>query len=313
MTSSPEAPVTTGTHDCQFWQDADAFVEYHISNLENRRRIGDDCVPMLRPPFGHALLPAALGTRPELLNGELWMHPCLPDIQQYKNLCLPARSDWTDHVEQYYRRVLELAEGRFTVEFPQVPGPADLMGALLGYEAILLALHDTPEAVEKFARHAAGLAVEFVERIRSLLSGQEDFGGGWLANAWGPAKMIRFCEHTTVNYSPEHYERFILPANRILMENYDYAMTYIYYSGGKHLASHYLDRGCPTWMRSFDEDPPPDLVKAHRGRAIVTVHTTASDFQDVWKQYGNIGVCYLVECAALEEAVDLCESIGLRC
>ncbi len=313
MTSSPEAPVTTGTHDCQFWQDADAFVEYHISNLENRRRIGDDCVPMLRPPFGHALLPAALGTRPELLNGELWMHPCLPDIQQYKNLCLLARSDWSDHVEQYYRRVLELAEGRFTVEFPQVPGPADLMGALLGYEAILLALHDTPEAVEKFARHAAGLAVEFVERIRSLLSGQEDFGGGWLANAWGPAKMIRFCEHTTVNYSPEHYERFILPANRILLKNYDYAMTYIYYAGGKHLASHYLDRGCPTWMRSFDEDPPPDLVKAHRGRAIVTVHTTASDFQDVWKQYGNIGVCYLVECAALEEAVDLCESIGLRC
>ncbi len=309
MASAPEAPIGTGAHDCIFWQDPDAFVEHHLKGLDNRRLIPDDCIPMLRPPFSHAALPAALGAEVELLNEKLWVRPLLSAIEEYEDLRLPPHNDWLEHMEQYYRRVVELAAGRFAVGMTEMPGPADLMGALLGFEAILLAMYDAPDAVEGFAKHSAALAVEFTERVRDFMDGQENYGGCWLTNAWAPPKTIYFCEHTSVNYSPEHYERFLAPANRILLEQNDYALTYVYYSAGVHLASHYFNRHRPTWVRSCDGDPPPDLVAAHRRRAIVTIRTTASDFRAVHGQFGNVGVCYVVECGSMEEAAELCSSI----
>ena len=136
MVSTAEAPITTGAHDCVFWQNPDALVEYHLRGLENRRNIRDDYIPMLRPPFSHA----ALGAEVELLNEKLWARPLLSVIEKYKDLRLPLRNDWIDHMEQYYRCLVELAAGRFAVGLTEVPGPADLMGAMIGFEEILLYL-----------------------------------------------------------------------------------------------------------------------------------------------------------------------------
>jgi hypothetical protein len=312
MVSTAEAPITTGAHDCIFWQNPDALVEYHLRNLENRRHIRDDYIPMLRPPFSHTALPAALGAEVELLNEKLWARPLLSAIEKYRDLRLPLRNDWIIHMEQYYRRLVELAAGRFAVGLTEVPGPADLMGAMIGFEEILLCLYDAPDVIEGFAGYTAGLGIEFTERVRDLLYEQENWGGCWLAGAWAPRKTIYFCEHASVNYSPEHYERFLAPANRVLLEHYDYALTYIYYSAGKHLSSYYFNRGCPAWVRSCDENPPPELVESYRGHSIVTINTNAADFDNARRHYGNAGICYAVECDSLEDAADFCASIGLR-
>ena len=310
MLNVPGAPISTGAHDCEFWRDPDAFVAHHLPRIRRRCEITDDSVPVLRPPFSHASVPAALGARPELQAGKLWVRPALIDIREHRDLALPSSNDWLDHVAWYYRRLLELSEGHFVVGLTEIPGPADLMGALRGFERILFDLYDHPGEVESFARHATALGAAFDGRVRALLAEQEAFGGCWLSGTWAPANTICFCEHSSVNYSPQQYERFIRPANDSLLARYDRVFSYAYCRAGSHLLPHYFDRGRPVWIQSCDEDPSPVLARAHRAHAIVTIRATAAEMDRAVEEYGRTGVCYMVDCADDEEAHLLCRRFG---
>jgi hypothetical protein len=112
-----------------------------------------------------------------------------------------------------------------------------------------------------------------------------------------------FCEHASVNYGPDQYSRFLEPANRLLLSRYDNVLSCVYCEAGKHLLPRYFDRGRPAWLSGCDADPPADLIRRHRGRAIVTVRTSPSEFEEAVGRFGRVGVCYLVNCSSLEEAV----------
>jgi len=305
MIQAPEAPIASGAHDCAFWQDPDGFVAHHERVLERRLRIRDDTVPVLRPPLSHAAAPGALGAPVEMHGGHLWARPVLRELEEHEALSLNAAGEWVRRLEAYYRRLLALAAGRFFVGPCEVPGPADLMGALRGHQQVLLDLCDSPEAVERFAVHVARLARSFDEMVRGWLASQEGFDGCWMASAWAPPGTLQFCEHSSVNYSPEQYDRFLSPSNAELMRPYRRVVSYVYCSAGRHLAERYFQRGRPIWVRSCDGNPPAQMVERHRGDAIVTIHTTAPEFPRARARFGSRGVCYFVECASLEEAVAL--------
>ena len=308
MINAPEAPVASGAHDCAFWEDPEGFVAHHERIFEMRLGIRDDAVPVLRPPFSHATVPGALGAKVELHGEQLWSVPTLRDLRDHRGLSLLGGSAWTARVERYYRRLLELASGRFCVGVCEVPGPADLMGALRGYQKILTDLVDAPELVAEFALNAARLAGEFDRLVRGWLEGQESFGGCWAASAWAPANTLQFCEHSSVNYSPAQYGRLLEPANRALMEPYGRIVSYVYCQTGRHLVTRYFERPRPVWVRCCDGEAPEALMRAHRGRAIVTVRTGPLGLSGVIGRFGSCGVCYLVECASLKEA----EEVGRR-
>ena len=308
MVSAPEALVASGAHDCRFWEDPEGFAAHHEQVFERRLGIRDDTVPVLRPPLSHATVPGALGAKVELHGEHLWSVPTLKDLRDHRDLSLRGGGAWTALVERYYRRLLELASGRFFVGLCEVPGPADLMGALRGYQEILTDLVDAPELVVEFALQAAGLAQEFDRLVRGWTAGQESFGGGWVASAWAPANTLQFCEHSSVNYSPAQYERFLEPANRVLMEAYHRVVSYVYCGTGRHLVTRYFERPRPVWVRCCDGEAPEALMRAHRGRAIVTVRTSPPKLSDAIARFGTCGVCYLVECASLQQA----EEVGRR-
>ena len=310
MVSAPEAPITSGGHDCEFWRDPDGFVAHHAPTFEKRAGIRDDAIPMLRPPFSHATVPAAFGAEVELHAGKLWTGPMLDSTREHERLSLPEENEWLGHLERYYRRLLKLAEGRFRVELCEIPGPADLMGALRGFESVLLDVCDDPEGVAGFARHAAELAAQFDSRVRGLVAEQESHGGCWIGSSWAPANTALFCEHTSVNYGPAQYARLLRPANAVLLSRYDRVLSYVYCKAGEHLLSHYFERGRPVWLRGCDEDPPAEVAQAYRGRAIVSVRTSVADFPQACERFGRIGVCYAVDCASLEEARQFCEARG---
>ena len=161
-----------------------------------------------------------------------------------------------------------------------------------------------------FALYAADIAVEFYERIHGLLDKQEMYDGYWMTNAWVPKDTIYFSEHFSVNYSPKMYQTFLKPANDRLLRNYQYAMSYVYCSAGKHIIAEYFNRGRPVWIQSCDNDPPSNIIERFQGQVLVTIHTTASQFQDTYSRYGGLGVHYRVRCVSLKEAKELCSSLA---
>ncbi len=311
MVNMPESAITTGGHDCAFWRDPDGFVRHFLDALALHRRIPDDTIPMLRPPFSHAALPAILGCPPELHEGKLWVRPILKNLGDFKHIVWDNESYWLEQFHGYYRRLLDLSENRFAVALFEIPGPADLMGALRGYENILTDLYDDPETVQAFALQAADWAVTFHQKVTDWLAGQESFGGYWAANSWITKDTIYFCEHSCVNYSPAHYERFLKPANDRLLTNFGHALTFVYLKAGAHLVPYYTNRGRPVWIRGCDVDPTAEQVNRYRKQVVFSVRTTVDQYNQTVARYGPQGVCYQVDCASLDQAIYFCKAVGL--
>ena len=311
MIDIPESAVVSGGHDCEFWNNPEALVEKHRRALKMRSFIPDDAIPMLRPPFSHVALASVLDAEPELHNGKLWVRPILKDLKEYNQVFSADNSRWLSRIKGYYKRLLELAENKFAISLYETPAPADLMGALRGFETVLLDFYDFPDIMHDFALQTAKAAVKFHEHIRTIISDQQMYDGCWIGNSWAPVDTIFFCEHSSVNYSPELYEKFIRPANSVMLERYGHALSYIYYTAGSHHTKNYLDLGCPVWVRSCDGDPPPEIVKQYRGKAIVTIYTSSREFRHNYAKYGNVGICYHINCKSLAEAKEFCRRLGL--
>lgn len=304
----PESnPVDQG-FQCRFWQDPDGFVSHFIKSLEMRKKIPDDAVPMLRPPFGHATVPAALGAAPELTSGKLYTEPVLEDVAYHTDLAVG--SVWLEQFEQYFKRLMELSHGRFAMSLCELPGPSDLMGYLRGLQPLLLDLYDNPDDVISFSLHCADLLVDFNNRVKSMLADQERYEGWWAVNCWMPDDALYFGEHMSVTYSPELYEKFVLPANSKMLSGTSHSLAYIYYETGKHLRKHYLDRGPLTWVRSCDGDPGPDMLEKYGKRAAVSIHTDAENLERDLLRYGCKGVCYEVACTSIQQAEEVCRTMN---
>ena len=89
------------------------------------------------------------------------------------------------------------------------------------------------------------------------------------------------------------------------MEPYGRVISYVYCEAGRHLLARYFEQQRPVWVRCCDASAPESVVRAHRGRAIVTVRTSPSGLSDAVARFGACGVCYLVECASLRESEQL--------
>lgn len=310
MIDIPESPITSGGHDCGFWKDCDGLVEKYLGWLALRNEIADDTVPMLRPSFSHVALPAILGAEPELHNTSLWVHPILEKLEDYKTLAFGQEGRWLGVFQRYYERLLELAAGRFAVGLYEVPGPADLMGALRGFETILMDLYDQPELVKQFAGWAGEIAVAFRGWLGGVLAQQENYGGCWVGNAWAPEDTICACEHSTVSYSPALYAEFLKPANDVMFGEYGHAVTYIYATAGAQHSADYFCRGRPVWVNSCDGNPSAEIIEQFGGQAIVTLRTNPADFRGLYDRHGGRGMAYLVSCASLDEARTFSKSVG---
>lgn len=311
MIDIPKSSVSTHGNDCTYWQNPEAFVNAKLESLSIRQEIPDDTIPMLRPPFSHTALPAALGAQPEMHNGKLWVNPIFDELTKNTRIELKSDNCWLEKVETYYKQLIELSDGRFAVGLYDTPAPADLIGALRGFEQILFDLYDRPQIVKKLAVDAAKAAAEFNHRLYKILAKQENYGGTWAANSWVPADTIYFCEHCSVNYSPQLYDELIKPANAVMLADFGHAVTFAYCTAGHHHIDNYFNRPCPVWLRSCDGDAPSELIKKQIGKTIVTIHTTSDRFDKDCILYGTTGICYRVSCKSLNEAQDLCKSIGL--
>ncbi|NQU09872.1 hypothetical protein HQ590_03710 [bacterium] len=263
--------VRTVGQRSEWWRDPEGFARQCAERFARRTGVRDDRLPILRPPFSHAILPALLGAEIGDEGGSLWVSgvPCATPAEFLATRFDPDRPLGRVFAD-YYRRLLAAAAGQYLVGWYEALGPCDLAAAMLGNENWLLLAGAEPDQALTVAQHAARQALAFYRWVGALVqAGQSAYGGTILSQMWAPPDTVYYCDHTALNLGPDRYRQIVLPAERMLTEPFAQAYLSIYPRQaeavlGPMLAG--LDRlrvvyGCA-------ENPSDDLVREYAGRCV---------------------------------------------
>ena len=282
--------VRTVGQRTEWWRDAEGFARQCAERFARRAAVRDDRLPILRPPFSHAILPALLGAEIGDEGGSLWVKgvPCATPSAFLDTRFDPDRP-LGRRFAAYYRDLAAAAPGRFYVAWYEAMGPCDLAGAMLGAESWLLLAAAEPEQARAVADHAAQQAAAFYRWTGGLIGArQPDQGGTVLSQMWAPANTIYFCDHSALNLGPDRYRAVVLPAERALVAEFSQAYVSIYPKTaaavlGPMLAG--IDRlqvvyGCA-------ENPSEAFLREHAGQRVFFLRCQSREEIDRYRRLTN--------------------------
>lgn len=187
-----------------------------------RGQAQDDFIPTIFPGCKQSTLPNMFGAR-DVRVGDDWT--CDRVVMKADDVfSLPEAAIAPGSVAQEWldlqRWLLEETEGRMPIHVVDMQGPADVCGQLWGYEELLLAALEMPDAYHAIMRKATDAFILFWEAQRDLL-GEQFVGTHLLGWDWVPPGIgATVSADSLVMVSPAFYQEFYRPCLRRIADHF---------------------------------------------------------------------------------------------
>lgn len=176
--------------------------------------LGDDFVPSLFPGCRQSTIPNMFGA-PEIIAGE--DTTCNPLVHEADDVFrLPEPQITSGSVAQQWLNMqsylLEQTEGRIPIHVADMQGPIDVCGKLWGYDGVLAAAYEEPEAYERILELANQAFILLWNAQKELLGDLfvPTHLYGW---SYAPKHMgATISVDSLVMISPSFYNRFFRPS-----------------------------------------------------------------------------------------------------
>ncbi|MBQ6053424.1 MAG: hypothetical protein IJL30_09120 [Clostridia bacterium] len=145
------------------------------------------------------------------------------------------------------------------VYHPDIQGPIDNCEVLFG-EEMYYRMIDEPETVHEVMSLLTKSYISFMEEWQKLFPPRDDINPHW-ANIWHKGSIMLRCD-SAMNLSPELYDEFCAPYDRILLKHFN--------GGGMHFCGkgdHYIESLCAAPLLSVVNMTQPhlnDMEKIYR-------------------------------------------------
>jgi ectoine hydroxylase-related dioxygenase (phytanoyl-CoA dioxygenase family) len=189
-----------------------------------------DVLPMAITDLGPGSLALLLGAKPEFAEDTVWFHPCMeqePEPEKLPVLRFDTGHPWWRITEAIVRGCVDLSRGKYLVGFPDLIENVDVLCSLRGAQMLCLDFIDRPDWVEQKILEINEVWFSAYSRLYDLIKledGSSAFGAFYL---WGPGKVAKVQCDSSVMFSPEMYQRFVLPALTAQCEWLDHSMYHV--------------------------------------------------------------------------------------
>lgn len=259
--------------------DIDMQIRDHEADFRSSRFL-TALAPTILAGVGHGL-PSFLGCPLEYRRETVWTHPCLNSITDSIDLTQWRTDSRWEVMKQKVRQYTARAARRYGVAY-YMGGIMQGMALMRGDEALLIDLMDHPDQVESLRDRLLAQWFEMADELEALLG--TDVGRWSLFALWAPGRLV-FCEcDVSVNFSPEHFRRFVVPEVRAMAQWASYSMYHLDGAG----AVHHLD--------ALLEIPELDAIQWIRGDG----GGAALDWLDLLHRIQAGGKKLYVECPSSE-------------
>jgi hypothetical protein len=149
--------------------------------------------------------------------------------------------DFGEYVHEVFTRYPKISE--FVIMYhPDIQGPLDNCELLFG-EEMFYQMADDPDTVHNVMKLLTESYISFMDEWQKLFPPRKDINPHW-SNVWHKGTIMLRCD-SAMNLSPELYDEFVVPYDRILLERFK--------GGAMHFCGrgdHYIKSLCSTPLLS---------------------------------------------------------------
>lgn len=191
--------------------------------------------PYTTVPWMEAILGCPI--RVGLASHSMWAEPALPEDWHRRPLRLGIQTDWAGKLLELTRHLVRNARGRYLVTHTLMRGPSDMAAALLGKEALCMAMVDHPQPLLDLLDFCSDV---FVTTAKSQFALIPPFHDGYCGfyGVWAPGTCVRTQDDVSALYSARHCREFALPFQERVAASFDYSIIDLH-SGSLHTAEIY--------------------------------------------------------------------------
>jgi len=170
-----------------------------------------DSYPCLLPNFGPGVLCVPLGSTPHVQPDTIWFEP-VGDVS-IENLQIRMNSDhpWWKRILDITRTACRKLPKSTVVALTDIGGNLDLLASLLGTEALLMDLHDNPNAVRKAVEAITEVWITAYKQLADVITEHRPGLASWAPALWAPGTSYMLQCDFSYMISPKMFDQFVLP------------------------------------------------------------------------------------------------------
>ena len=275
-------PNTTGANGGMLGEAGyprEELLAYQLEAILARAGVADDYIPSLSPGCSQGLIPTAYGAREEWTSDHYWPTPLLASAEEIDGLPQPdlSRDGVAAEILEHTRFFHRATQGELPIQMPDMQGPLDLAGNMLGVERLMMEMYDHPEAVHRLL---ARMTNDFI----TYLHLQEEASGGTLVpihcmpTVWlPPGRAMSLSEDLLAVISPRFYPTFARPYNERVAAEFGRVVIHSCGSWEHNLAGLTQTQGL-LGVNFGVSETDPERVATRFGRRVVLLmhHTTVT-------------------------------------
>lgn len=302
------------TRDEAYYTDPQAVIAANRAQMERTYYAGDafPCMPLDLGAGGHAGF--FKGER-HYIRDTVWFFPSLkhPDDLEF------------DETSPLYQKTLELARafaqdsgGDYFISMPDSTGNADALSHLMGPDALMTAMLEEPQAVQRALQKIQAAYERIMKEVRAITAPVNEGGGcvQWL-NTWAPGFHAQMQCDMSVMISPRLFDEFIAPELKAQSRMLDYAL---YHFDGveqiRHLDTLLSIPGIRAiqWTQVAGQPPctdyMPELQRIQRAGKGLIIHVSADQVETLMRALSSKGLYLLIHVDSQMEADELLRRVG---
>lgn len=189
-----------------------------------------DTLPIADTMIGPGSLALVLGAEPGFSKETVWFKPTLMGIENPEKLP-PFRFDpdnkWFKIMETTARTSATLGRGKYLVGCPDLVENVDILAALRDPQQLMIDLVERPEWVEQKVLEINQVWFEVYQRIYNLIRLPDASSAFACFGLWGPGKTAKLQCDASAMFSPDMFQRFVVPALSAQCEWLDHSMYHL--------------------------------------------------------------------------------------
>jgi hypothetical protein len=181
-----------------------AFIDaedFHLNVDENIKRYRNylkthsflaESFPNFDLNLGAGSMAVYLGTEPEFRMDTIWFRECVHGtIKDIGTLSYDPENHWWKRHLSLIKRAVELSDGGFIINIPDIVENIDTLAALRGPQDLCYDIADEPATVKHYIEQRDGLYFRYYDAMYDIVSSKDGSSSYTAFNIWGPGKTAK--------------------------------------------------------------------------------------------------------------------------
>ena len=205
-------------------------VEKNIIDCRNACKTREflcEAYPNFSMDLGPGSLALYLGGEPGFAWDTVWFKENIHDIEAAPDYFFNPDNHWFKTHLDLIRKAVEMANGEFLVNIPDIIENIDILAALRGPQNLCVDIMDSPDTVKKLNNQINSLYFKYYDAFYDIVKQPDGVCSYTAFHIWGPGKVAKTQCDFNVLLSPDQFNEFVLPGTMAQCAQLDYSVFHV--------------------------------------------------------------------------------------